>query len=81
MKAVTMQLIEDQRWDAPYADPMEMAYMKSELIFGGRRIGRVLFCTHSGHMVLLHGFVKKSQKTPKSDLDLAKKRKREVVNG
>jgi phage-related protein len=46
-----------------------------------RRIGRVLFCTHSGHMVLLHGFDKKSQKTPKSDLDLAKKRKREVVNG
>ena len=46
-----------------------------------RRIGRVLFCIHSGHMVLLHGFVKKSQKTPKSDLDLAKKRKREVIHG
>ncbi len=30
-------------------------------------------------MVLLHGFVKKSQKTPKADLDLAKKRRDEVI--
>jgi phage-related protein len=29
-------------------------------------------------MVLLHGFVKKTQKTPSSDIDLAMKRKREV---
>ena len=27
-------------------------------------------------MVLLHGFVKKTQKTPKADLDLALNRKR-----
>jgi phage-related protein len=26
-------------------------------------------------MVLLHGFIKKTQKTPKKDLDLAKERK------
>jgi len=29
-------------------------------------------------MVLLHGFVKKSQKIPQADLDLTKKRKQEV---
>jgi phage-related protein len=29
-------------------------------------------------MVLLHGFMKKTQKTPDSDLDLARKRKKEV---
>jgi phage-related protein len=28
-------------------------------------------------MILLHGIVKKSQKTPDSDLDLAMKRKKE----
>lgn len=29
-------------------------------------------------MVLLHGFIKKTQKTPKTDLDLALKRKKEI---
>lgn len=40
------------------------------------KIARVLFCAHNGEMVLLHGFIKKTQKTPKADLDLAKKRMR-----
>jgi len=42
------------------------------------RIARVIFCVAHGHMVLLHGFVKKSQKTPKVDLELARKRQRQV---
>jgi phage-related protein len=46
-----------------------------------KRIARVLFCFHDEKMVLLHGFIKKSKKTPKPDLDLAKTRKREVENG
>jgi len=29
-------------------------------------------------MVLLHAFIKKTQKTPKSDLDLALKRMKEI---
>lgn len=41
-------------------------------------IARVLFCIHEGEMVLLHGFIKKSQKTPKQELNLAKERKLEV---
>ena len=43
------------------------------------RIGRVLFCIHGGRMVLLHGFIKKQQKTPKADLDLALRRKKEIA--
>lgn len=35
------------------------------------QIARVLFCIADGGMVLLHGFMKKSQKTPKPDLDMA----------
>lgn len=35
---------------------------------------RVLFCVVSGQMVLLQGFIKKTQKTPKPDIDLALKR-------
>lgn len=38
------------------------------------RIARVLFCVAAGQMVLLHGFIKKTQKTPKLDIDLALKR-------
>jgi phage-related protein len=45
----------------------------------GGRIARVLFCIHDGRMVLLHAFVKKTQKTPDADLELATKRKKEVT--
>ena len=47
----------------------------------GNRIARVLFTVHNSRMVLLHGFIKKTQKSPKSDLDLADDRKREVNRG
>jgi phage-related protein len=42
----------------------------------GNRIARVLFCIADGRMVLLHGFVKKTQRTPKSDFAVAVSRKR-----
>ena len=40
----------------------------------GNRIARVLFTSHQGIMVLLHGFIKKSQKTPANELKIAKQR-------
>jgi phage-related protein len=40
----------------------------------GDRIARVFFCIEGSTMVLLHGFIKKTRKTPKSELDLAIKR-------
>ena len=42
----------------------------------GGRIARVLFCVHDRQMVLLHGFMKTSQKTPSRELDLAEARQR-----
>jgi phage-related protein len=45
------------------------------------RIARVLFCIHQRQMVLLHGFIKKTQQTPENDLDLAVKRQKEVEGG
>ena len=44
----------------------------------GNRISRVFFCVADGHMVLLHGMIKKTQATPKTDLDTARKRMKEV---
>jgi phage-related protein len=45
------------------------------------RKARVLFCIHEGNMVLLHGFIKKTQKTPKKELNLAQERKQQVEAG
>ena len=41
-------------------------------------IARVLFCIYEGEMILLHGFIKKSEKTPKKELDLALERKQKL---
>lgn len=40
------------------------------------RIARTLFTADKNQMILLHGFIKKSQKTPGDDLQLAKQRLR-----
>jgi phage-related protein len=42
----------------------------------GGKIARVIFTEEQGAMVLLHAFIKKSQKTSKKDLDLAHARKK-----
>jgi phage-related protein len=43
----------------------------------GNKIARVLFYIDvEGRMVLLHGFVKKTQKTPMVDMEFARKNKR-----
>jgi phage-related protein len=41
------------------------------------RIARVLFCFSEGRLLVLHGFIKKTQKTPDAELALARKRMRE----
>lgn len=41
------------------------------------RIARVIFCVSANRLVALHGFIKKTQKTPPSEIDLALKRKKE----
>ncbi len=37
-------------------------------------IARVIFIVSKGNMILLHGIIKKTQKTPSNDLALAKSR-------
>ena len=43
------------------------------------RIARVLFCVAEGKMVLLHGFLKKTQALPQTDRKLALRRMREIT--
>ena len=44
-------------------------------------IGRAMFCTISGKIVIiLSGFIKKTQKTPDGEIEIARKRMKEVRN-
>jgi phage-related protein len=47
----------------------------------GNRIARTLFAVEDGQMVLLHGFIKKTQQTPDSDFELALRRFKEWQRG
>ena len=45
-------------------------------------IYRVIYFAYTGQkFVMLHGFTKKTQKTPSKELKLAKKRMEEMING
>lgn len=43
------------------------------------RIARLILCFHDQVLIVLHGFIKKTQKTPADDLALAKRRMKEVT--
>ena len=43
-----------------------------------RRIARLLFFVHEGRIGVVHGFIKKTQQTSPSDLELARKRMQEM---
>lgn len=46
---------------------------------GGNRIARMIFVVMDDEAILLHGFIKKSQKIPKADLQLARERLKRVL--
>jgi len=48
---------------------------------GKEGIGRSLFCyTNEKTIIILHSFIKKTQKTPKKELEIALSRKKEIDN-
>ena len=42
------------------------------------RTARVLLCFYREHLVALHGFIKKTRRTPAEDLSLARRRQKEL---
>ncbi len=50
----------------------ELWEVRSSLTTG--RIARTIFCLSDGQMVLLHSFIKKTQKTPSQEIELALRR-------
>jgi phage-related protein len=73
--------ITPERWIQLQAEPLQSAgwlpgsdgiEIRSTL---PTRIARTLFFVHEGEIILLHGFIKKTQKTPNQDRALALRRK------
>lgn len=62
----------------PVCAPLGAGLWEVRSTLSTNRIARVIFMIHEGEMVLLHGFIKKTQKTPQDDLNLARKRMKEV---
>jgi phage-related protein len=44
-----------------------------------RRIARLLFFAADGRLGIVHGFIKKTQKTPPEDLELGRRRMKEMA--
>lgn len=61
----------------PVCRPLGQGLYEIRSNIGAGRIARVIFFVSGPDMILLHGFIKKSQRTPKSDLDLAARRMKE----
>jgi phage-related protein len=60
----------------PVCKPLGGGLYEVRSSLGQNRIARVLFYIDAkGRMVLLHGFIKKTQRTPPADLELAWKNK------
>ena len=62
----------------PTCRPLSDGLWEVRSNLGSGRIGRVIFCIVKGEMVLLHGFVKKTQKAPPQEIALANKRRKEI---
>lgn len=62
----------------PYCRPLGRGLWEVRSDISAGRIARTLFCIIDGDMVLLHAFIKKTQKTPQQEIDLALRRKKEL---
>jgi phage-related protein len=78
--AIGLDLMRIQfRWPVgmPSCRPMGEGLWEMRTNLASNRIARVMFCVVAERIVILHGFIKKTQKTPADDLALARKRKKE----
>ena len=65
----------------PVCRPMGSGLWEVRASLAKGRIARVFFCVHDGHMILLHGFLKKTQKTTNHDLALVRDRMSQIGRG
>ncbi len=68
------------RWPVgvPLCRPMGDGLWEVRTDLPTRRTARILLCVYREHLVVLHGFIKKTRKTPDEDLALGRRRKEEL---
>jgi phage-related protein len=79
--AVGRDLLRAQwRWPVgmPLCRPLGSGLWEVRTDLPTKRTARVLLCLYRGHLVALHGFIKKTRATPEEDLDSARKRQKEL---
>jgi len=65
-------------WNAPVPIARNRAVgVRSKL--ANNRIARLIFFVAEGRIGVLHGFIKKTQKTPPAEIALAQKRMKEMM--
>ena len=71
------------RWPVgmPLVRPMGEGLFEVRTNLPDKTIARVLICFHGGEMYALHGFIKKTRRTPPEDLKLASRRQKEIEDG
>lgn len=62
----------------PICRPLGQGLWEVRSTLRNNRIARVIFGIVRNQMILLHGFIKKTQQTPDEDLSLARKRLKEI---
>jgi phage-related protein len=62
----------------PVSRPLGKGLYEVRSNISNKRIARVIFTIVDHYMILLNGFVKKTQKTPKEEIDLALKRVKDI---
>lgn len=80
-QAIGRDLLRAQwRWPVgmPLCRPLQNGLWEIRTDLPTRRTTRVLLCLYRGHLVALHGFIKKTRRTPDEDLALARRRQKEL---
>jgi phage-related protein len=69
------------RWPVgmPLARSLGQGLWEVRTNLGSNRTARVIFCFQEDELVVLVGFIKKSRKTPQSELDLARAGMKELL--
>jgi phage-related protein len=81
-RAIGKDLLRAQwRWPVgmPLCRPMGKGLWEVRTDLPTKRTARVLLCLCGGHLVALHGFIKKTRATPDEDLAIARKRQKELA--
>lgn len=62
----------------PYSRKLESNLWEVRANLSGGKIARTIFTLVNDEMVLLNGFIKKTQKTPANELETARKRLKDI---